>query len=473
MVWIVAAQVVFASLVPAGFLLGLYWLISRAQGDRAVEGFRGGAVCASPRFWAPAVCWGGVIGFLLGLSVSPVAEPLATGIFGLIGGLALYIFGKDHSAGWMVGAAALSFAMALLVNLLAANLSSIPTREYDFCIEAFANPKADEKLLCRLRSHCEERLPEYYEGKPRRFMRLVSLEPAGAAMTTITRFAPSPTGRLHVGNLRPALLNWLYARKAGGSFILRIDDTDLERSKEEHVEAIKRDLDWLGLGWDRFERQSARMERYNAAADELRASGRLYPAYETATELNLKRKYLAQAGRPPVYDRAALRAFGCGARQTGGGGPRAALGASNWIGPAPPGKTGSGAETSVDCGLRVRSGADPRGWRLSLHVVQRLRRHRLRRHRRDPGRGSRHQHRHADSDFRRPRRPTHRLRPSLAPRGCGWRRAFQAARLPDAWVPARGRSGADGAAVADGAAGHVRSGGAAPDPCGTDRGVLT
>ncbi len=124
---------------------------------------------------------------------------------------------------------------------------------------------------------------------------------------TTTRFAPSPTGRLHVGNLRPALLNWLHARKQGGTFILRIDDTDAERSKEEHVEAIKRDLDWLGLGWDRFERQSERLARYDAAADALRAEGRLYPAYETATELDLRRKYQRQAGRPPVYDRAALK----------------------------------------------------------------------------------------------------------------------------------------------------------------------
>lgn len=124
---------------------------------------------------------------------------------------------------------------------------------------------------------------------------------------TVTRFAPSPTGRLHVGNLRPALLNWLYARRSGGAFILRIDDTDAERSREDHVDAIKRDLDWLGLGWDRFERQSERMERYNQAADALRADGRLYPAYETATELDLRRKYQRQAGRPPVYDRAALR----------------------------------------------------------------------------------------------------------------------------------------------------------------------
>lgn len=124
---------------------------------------------------------------------------------------------------------------------------------------------------------------------------------------TVTRFAPSPTGNLHVGNLRPALLNWLHARKEGGQFILRIDDTDAERSREEYVDAIKRDLDWLGLGWDRFERQSARMERYDAAADALRAEGRLYGAYETATELDLRRKYQRQAGKPPVYDRAALK----------------------------------------------------------------------------------------------------------------------------------------------------------------------
>lgn len=123
---------------------------------------------------------------------------------------------------------------------------------------------------------------------------------------TVTRFAPSPTGRLHVGNLRPALLNWLHARKAGGTFILRIDDTDAERSREDHVEAIKRDLDWLGLGWDRFERQSARMARYDEAAEALRAEGRLYPAYETAAELDMRRKIQRAAGRPPVYDRAAL-----------------------------------------------------------------------------------------------------------------------------------------------------------------------
>ena len=123
---------------------------------------------------------------------------------------------------------------------------------------------------------------------------------------TTTRFAPSPTGHIHVGNLRTALMNWLIARKAGGSFILRIDDTDPERSREEYVDAIKRDLEWLGLHWDRVERQSLRLDRYAQAAERLRAMGRLYEAFETPTELDLKRKKQLNMGRPPVYDRAAL-----------------------------------------------------------------------------------------------------------------------------------------------------------------------
>jgi glutamyl-tRNA synthetase len=123
---------------------------------------------------------------------------------------------------------------------------------------------------------------------------------------TTTRFAPSPTGYIHVGNLRTALMNYLIARKAGGTFILRIDDTDPERSKEEYVDALKQDLEWLGLTWDRVERQSLRLDRYHAAADELRAKGRFYEAFETPTELDLKRKKQLNMGRPPVYDRAAL-----------------------------------------------------------------------------------------------------------------------------------------------------------------------
>lgn len=123
---------------------------------------------------------------------------------------------------------------------------------------------------------------------------------------TTTRFAPSPTGYIHVGNLRTALMNYLIARKAGGTFILRIDDTDPERSKEEYVDAIKQDLDWLGLHWDRVERQSERLDRYAEAADQLRQMGRFYEAFETPTELDLKRKKQLNMGKPPVYDRAAL-----------------------------------------------------------------------------------------------------------------------------------------------------------------------
>lgn len=123
---------------------------------------------------------------------------------------------------------------------------------------------------------------------------------------TVTRFAPSPTGFIHVGNLRTALMNYLIARKAGGTFILRIDDTDPERSKEEYVDGIKEDLTWLGLHWDRVERQSERLEKYHAAADKLREIGRFYEAFETPTELDLKRKKQLNMGKPPVYDRAAL-----------------------------------------------------------------------------------------------------------------------------------------------------------------------
>ncbi|QUS36687.1 glutamate--tRNA ligase [Falsirhodobacter algicola] len=126
-------------------------------------------------------------------------------------------------------------------------------------------------------------------------------------MTVVTRFAPSPTGYIHVGNLRTALMNWMIARKAGGTFILRLDDTDQERSKQEYVDALKEDLEWLGLTWDREERQSARLERYAEAADQLRAAGRFYECFESPTELDLKRKKQLNMGRPPVYDRAALR----------------------------------------------------------------------------------------------------------------------------------------------------------------------
>ena len=126
-------------------------------------------------------------------------------------------------------------------------------------------------------------------------------------MTVTTRFAPSPTGTLHVGNIRTALHNWLLAKKCGGRFLLRIDDTDVARSREEHVEAIRADLAWLGLHPEREERQSARFAIYEAAFEKLVEAGRLYRCYETAQELELKRKVLLGRGLPPIYDRAALK----------------------------------------------------------------------------------------------------------------------------------------------------------------------
>ena len=125
-------------------------------------------------------------------------------------------------------------------------------------------------------------------------------------MTVKVRFAPAPTGRLHVGNIKTAVSNWLFAAKHGGQFVLRIDDTDFERSTETFVEGIKEDLAWLGLVWDHEERQSARAPIHQAAADKLKAMGRLYPAYETSEELDRRRKVQLSRGQPPIYDRAAL-----------------------------------------------------------------------------------------------------------------------------------------------------------------------
>jgi len=125
-------------------------------------------------------------------------------------------------------------------------------------------------------------------------------------MTVTTRFAPSPTGHLHVGNIRAALHNWLFARQQQGRFVLRIDDTDGERSEERFVDAICADLAWLGLDPDQMVRQSQRFALYQERFDMLVAAGRIYPAYETTQELDLKRKIQLGRGLPPVYDRAAL-----------------------------------------------------------------------------------------------------------------------------------------------------------------------
>ncbi len=121
------------------------------------------------------------------------------------------------------------------------------------------------------------------------------------------RFAPSPTGFLHIGNIRPALFNWLFARGAGGRFVLRLDDTDMARSRAEFADAIREDLRWLGLEWDEEVRQSDRLGLYDEAVETLKAAGRLYPAYETPDELDRRRKRQRAQGLPPIYDRAALK----------------------------------------------------------------------------------------------------------------------------------------------------------------------
>ncbi|CAL7962494.1 Glutamate--tRNA ligase 2 [Alphaproteobacteria bacterium] len=126
-------------------------------------------------------------------------------------------------------------------------------------------------------------------------------------MGIVTRFAPSPTGLLHVGNIRTAIVNWLYARKSNGKFILRIDDTDKERSEKRYEEAIIGNLHWLGLSWDQMFRQSERVQYYLEAKDKLITGGRLYPCYETVEELELKKKSQLSRSLPPIYDRAALK----------------------------------------------------------------------------------------------------------------------------------------------------------------------
>ena len=125
-------------------------------------------------------------------------------------------------------------------------------------------------------------------------------------MTVKVRFAPSPTGKLHVGNIRTALVNWLFAKSQDGVFVLRIDDTDLERSTKENEDGIRADLSWLGMTWDDTFKQSEKFDRYSQAAEQLKAKGLRYACYETPEELERRKKIAQSRGKPPVYDRAAL-----------------------------------------------------------------------------------------------------------------------------------------------------------------------
>ena len=125
-------------------------------------------------------------------------------------------------------------------------------------------------------------------------------------MSVTVRFAPSPTGNIHIGNARTALFNWLFAMKHNGRFIQRFDDTDVERSKQEFADNISYDLHWLGIFPDSVAYQSKRTDRYAAAAEQLKAHGALYPCYETAEELDLRRKVRLSRKQPPIYGREAL-----------------------------------------------------------------------------------------------------------------------------------------------------------------------
>lgn len=125
-------------------------------------------------------------------------------------------------------------------------------------------------------------------------------------MPVFVRFAPSPTGFIHIGNVRTAVINWLFARKHNGKFLFRIDDTDKTRSTDEYVNALYEDMHWLGLNYDAFAKQSERIHRYNSAMQYLIEIGRLYPCFETAEELERKRKILLKKNKPPIYDRASL-----------------------------------------------------------------------------------------------------------------------------------------------------------------------
>ena len=121
-----------------------------------------------------------------------------------------------------------------------------------------------------------------------------------------SRFAPSPTGLLHIGNARSAALNWAHIKSKSGELILRIDDTDTERSKKKYEEAIKNDLEWLGITWSKTFNQSNRKEIYQNKIEELKQKKKIYPCFETPEELSLKRKSLLTAGKPPIYDRSSL-----------------------------------------------------------------------------------------------------------------------------------------------------------------------
>ena len=233
-------------------------------------------------------------------------------------------------------------------------------------------------------------------------------------MSVTVRFAPSPTGRIHAGNIRTAMFNHLFARRAGGRLIFRLDDTDRERSTEEFARGIEEDLHWLGVDWADKVRQSDRFDRYAEAVEKLKASGRLYPAYETPEELELKRKRQLARGKPPVYDRAALAAHRGGSGAARSRRAQAALAVQARAARRGVGRPRARA-AACRCRFPVRPGAGPRRRDISLYDAERRRRHRSRNHPCDSRRGSRHEHRAADPAVRSAGRRASGLRSSQSP----------------------------------------------------------
>ena len=228
------------------------------------------------------------------------------------------------------------------------------------------------------------------------------------------------------------LANWLYAKRAGGWFLLRFDDTDRERSTAAFAAGIETDLRWLGLAWDELARQSDRLERYDEAAERLKASGRLYACYETPEELSLKRKLQLQRGAPPVYDRAALALSPAEKAQAGSRGPAALLALQAFRRAQRLDRSGARAPGHRR-GEPERSRADPRRRQLSLHLHLGGGRYRLRHQPCHPRCRSRDQHGGPDRALPGAGRRAAGLRPSAAADRRDGRRALQAPGKPVAW----------------------------------------
>ncbi len=301
----------------------------------------------------------------------------------------------------------------------------------------------------------EDRRPQL---RPRPPLPDQQLLPKRHGMTVVTRFAPSPTGRLHVGNIRTALHNFLFALKNGGEFVLRIDDTDRARSTAQFDQAIRDDLDWLGLDPTRVVRQSERFDLYEGEFEKLRESGRVYACYETPEELELRRKVLLGRGLPPVYERKPA-----GAPIPEGRSP-------HWrfqTRPRPADRVDRPhpRPAEIRSELAQRPGRSARGRKLAVFAAERDRRHRSGDHAHRSRRRPCLQQRRPDPDVRGAWVGSAEVRARSA---FGRRRgeAFEAARVDRGRGHSRSRPGADGTAVGAGENRDVAAGGAGAQPRG-------